>query len=60
MSLLILSVLQLDFEEQQRVRREEFTKLARNMHHLTSTRQIRGVYNPLPFLMPVCYLSSYF
>lgn len=34
-------------EEARLKRKEEFELLARNLHHLTSTRHIRGIYNPL-------------
>lgn len=32
-------------------RQEEFTNLAKNLHHLLSTRHIRGVYNPIMHLV---------
>lgn len=34
-------------------RENEFKDLAKNLHHLLSTRQIRGVYNPLTHLVMV-------
>lgn len=42
--------------EESRIRREtEFSKLAENLHHLTSTAHIRGVYNPVIDYVDVIY-----
>lgn len=38
-------------EEAKRKRKEKFEALARDLHHLTSTKQIRGIYNPMLQLM---------
>lgn len=44
--------------EESRIRREtEFSKLAENLHHLTSTAHIRGVYNPVIDYVDVMYHS---
>jgi hypothetical protein len=38
-------------EESREQRNKEFRSLAQNLHHLMSTKQIRGVYNPNPQLV---------
>lgn len=49
-----------DYLYQKKLKEEKFFKLAQNLHHLTSTKQIPGVYNPNPYLMNVCYYYLFF
>jgi hypothetical protein len=50
---------QREAEESEKKKTEEFRNLAQNLHHLISTRHIRGVYNPVQYFVAVS-LCVYF
>jgi myosin heavy subunit len=48
-----------DTEREKSAHKEkEFKQLTENLHHLVSTKQIRGVYQPPPHLLEVSFLFS--
>ena len=55
----LLRVLQRDEREGQRLHDMEVKGLAENLHHLVSTKQIRGVFNPPPQFLTVRNLFPY-